>query len=179
MFDPYLSILPYHGDGGKDRHLDATSTNVLVGQSLQQGKIRISKNLAPPFSPLLQSISVCWALSFFTPPPPPHGWFVSLSLSLCPCLCEVSRSPRRFQPLIYDSLRILNPGMVSASWTHLYPTNKALLMNFRLSSDAEILLLSTDSIQIGTKRAKRVCNVYISQPSFHFAYHDWWSGRRD
>ncbi len=33
------------------------------------------------------------------------------------------------------------------------------------------------SIQIGAKRAeKRVCNVYVFQLSFHFAYHRWWLG---
>ncbi len=58
-------------------------------------------------------------------------------------------------------------------------TNNALLINFRLSSDAEILLIKHRlSMQIGAKRAKkRACNVYIFQLSSLSAYHLWWLGR--
>ena len=60
-----------------------------------------------------------------------------------------------------------------------YPTINELLINFRLSSDAEILLISTDSaLQIGAKRAKACMQcVYISSelpfcmPSLVVGYH--------
>ncbi len=51
------------------------------------------------------------------------------------------------------------------------PTNNALLINFLLSSDAEIFVNRHQlSTQIGTKRAKKVCvcNLYVFQLSFHF-----------
>ncbi len=57
------------------------------------------------------------------------------------------------------------------------PTNNALLVNFRLISDAEILSISTDwackSVPIVQKR---VCNVYVFQLTLYFAYHRWWLG---
>ncbi len=53
-----------------------------------------------------------------------------------------------------------------------HPTNNALLTNFRLSSNAEILLISTGwAYKLAPNVQKRVCNVYIIQLSFHFAYH--------
>ncbi len=56
-----------------------------------------------------------------------------------------------------------------------HPTNNALLINFRLSSDAEILLTSHRlSLQMSAKRAMRILHIF--QPSFHFAYHRWWLG---
>ncbi len=60
------------------------------------------------------------------------------------------------------------------------PTNNALLINFLLSSDAEIFVSKHRlSIQIGAKRAKkRVCNVYVFRLGFHFAHHCWWLGSR-
>ncbi len=59
------------------------------------------------------------------------------------------------------------------------PTNNALLINFLLSSDAEILLLSTDwAYKSAQNVQRRVCNVYILLLSFHFAYHRWWLGSR-
>ncbi len=60
------------------------------------------------------------------------------------------------------------------------PTNNAPLINLRLSSDAEILLISTDwAYKLGPKCKKnRVCKVYIFRQSFHFAYHHWWLGNR-
>ncbi len=59
-----------------------------------------------------------------------------------------------------------------------YPTNNALLLNFLLSSDAEIFVSkhrlsiykSAPSVQT------RVRNVYVFQLSFLFAYHRWWLG---
>ena len=46
-----------------------------------------------------------------------------------------------------------------------YPTNIATLINFRPSSDAEILLVSTDWANV----QKHVRNVYIFWLSFYFA----------
>ena len=58
-----------------------------------------------------------------------------------------------------------------------HPTNNALLINFLLSSDAEILLISTDwAYESAQNVQKRVCNVYIFRLSFHFAFHHWWLG---
>ncbi len=49
------------------------------------------------------------------------------------------------------------------------PTNNALLTNFRLSSDAEILSISTSrACKSAPNVRKRACNVYMFQPSFHF-----------
>ncbi len=66
------------------------------------------------------------------------------------------------------------------SWLLLdlyYPTNNALLISFRLSSDAEILLISEQWAYKSMRNVQnRVCNVYTFQPSFHFAYHRWWLG---
>ncbi len=45
-----------------------------------------------------------------------------------------------------------------------HPTNNALLISFRLSSDAEVLLVSSDR---AWKSAPKMC---------HFAYHRWWLG---
>ncbi len=57
------------------------------------------------------------------------------------------------------------------------PTNNALLINFLLSSDAEILLIITDwACKSAPNVQKRVCNAYVSRLSFHFAYHPWWLG---
>ncbi len=51
-------------------------------------------------------------------------------------------------------------------------------MNFGLSSDAEILLLSTDSAYESRPNVqKRVCNVCTFRLIFHFAFHRWWLGR--
>ena len=59
-----------------------------------------------------------------------------------------------------------------------FPTNNALLICFLLSSDAEILSISTDGAHKPAPNVqKRVCIVYISRLSFHFAYHCWWLGR--
>ncbi len=61
----------------------------------------------------------------------------------------------------------------------VYPTNNALLIKFRLSFDAEILLISIDSAyKLVLNVQKRVCNVYMFQLSFQFAYHHWWLGMR-
>ncbi len=60
-----------------------------------------------------------------------------------------------------------------------YPTNNALLINFRLTSDADILLISTDWAykSVPSARKKRACIAHIFQLSFfHFAYHRWWLG---
>ena len=58
-----------------------------------------------------------------------------------------------------------------------YPTDNRLLINFRLSSSAEILLTSTDgACKSAPNGRKRVCNVYIFRLSFHFACHRWWLG---
>ncbi len=43
----------------------------------------------------------------------------------------------------------------------------------------KILLISTDWAYKSVPNVqKRVCNAYIFQPSFHFAHHRWWLGRR-
>ena len=62
--------------------------------------------------------------------------------------------------------------------TYLPDQQRTSLMKFRLSSEAEIFVDSHRlSMQLGAKRVqKRVCNVRIFQPSFHFAYHRCWSG---
>ena len=66
----------------------------------------------------------------------------------------------------------------SLSLSICHPTNNALLINFRLSSDAEILLISTEWAHKSVPNAqKHVCNVYIFQLSIHFGYHGWWLGR--
>ncbi len=59
------------------------------------------------------------------------------------------------------------------------PTNNALLIMFRLSSDAEILLKSTDwAYKSAPNVQKLVRYVYIFRLSFHFACHRWWLGWR-
>ncbi len=60
-----------------------------------------------------------------------------------------------------------------------YPTDNAPLINFRLGSDAEILLISTDwayksAPNIRTKTC--TCDVHRFQLTFHFARHRWWLG---
>ena len=56
-----------------------------------------------------------------------------------------------------------------------YPSNNALLINFRLSFDAEILLLSTDWAYNSVPNVQKcVCTVYVFRLSFHFACHPWW-----
>ena len=58
-----------------------------------------------------------------------------------------------------------------------YPTNNALLITFRLSSDSEILLLSTDwAYKLAQNVQRRVCNVHVFRLSFHFACHRCWLG---
>ncbi len=57
-----------------------------------------------------------------------------------------------------------------------HPTTH-LLIHFRLSSDAEILLMITDwAYKSMPNVQKPVCNVYVFQLSFHFACHRWWLG---
>ncbi len=58
--------------------------------------------------------------------------------------------------------------MTRVQWRH--PTNNALLVRFRLSSDAEIFVANRRlSRQVGAKRAKTcACNVYVFWLSFHF-----------
>ncbi len=59
-----------------------------------------------------------------------------------------------------------------------FPTNNAPLVNFLLSSDAEILLISINrACKLVPNVQKRVCNVYTFQLSFRFACHSWWLGR--
>ncbi len=66
---------------------------------------------------------------------------------------------------------------LSLMMTSSYPTNNALLINFRLGSDAEVLLMSTDwACKSASNVKKCVCIVHIFQLSFHFAYHRWWLG---
>ncbi len=49
---------------------------------------------------------------------------------------------------------------------------------FQLSSVAEIVLLSTDCTYRSVPNVQNhVCNVYVFQPSFHFAYRHCWLGR--
>ncbi len=63
------------------------------------------------------------------------------------------------------------------SFFSTFPTHNALLVNFRLSSDAEILLISTNwACKSAPNLQKSVCNMYIFQRSFHFAYHCCWLG---
>ena len=58
------------------------------------------------------------------------------------------------------------------------PNQQHTLMNFLLSSDAENLLMITDSAYKSAPiMPKHVCNVYIFQLSFHFACHLWSLGR--
>ncbi len=55
--------------------------------------------------------------------------------------------------------------------------NNTPLINFWLSSDAEILLLSTGWAYKSPPNAqRRVCNAYMFQRSFHIACHRWWLG---
>ncbi len=79
--------------------------------------------------------------------------------------------------LLYSTVQpIFSHGKMSVMKTG-FPTNSALLINFRRSSDAEILLLSTDwACKLGPSMQKRVCNVHIFQLSIYFAYHRWWLG---
>ena len=60
----------------------------------------------------------------------------------------------------------------------LKPNQQRTLMYYTLSSNAEILLISTNSAYKSAPKVqkKRVCNVYVFQLSFHFAYHRWWLG---
>ena len=68
--------------------------------------------------------------------------------------------------------------MATLVGTMYYPTNNALLISFRVSSDAEIFVnkhrLSMQIIAPNVQ--KRACNVYIFRLSFHLAYHRWWLG---
>ncbi len=58
------------------------------------------------------------------------------------------------------------------------PANNVPSINFRQSSDAEILLLSTDwAYKSARNMQKRACNVYVFRLSFHFAYHRFWLGK--
>ena len=60
---------------------------------------------------------------------------------------------------------------------YVLPTNSGLLINFRLSSDAETLSTSANWACKSVPNVQgRTCNVYTFQPSFHFAYHHWWLG---
>ena len=58
-------------------------------------------------------------------------------------------------------------------------TTHSLLINFLLSSDAEIFASKHRlSVQTDVKNVqKRASNVRIFRLSFHFAYHLWWLGR--
>ncbi len=68
-------------------------------------------------------------------------------------------------------LSFFPPSLVSS------PTNNALLINFRLISDAEILLLSTDwACTLAQNVQKHVCNMHTFRLSFHFACHRCWLG---
>ena len=62
-----------------------------------------------------------------------------------------------------------------------YPTNNALFMNFRLSSDAEMLLIFSKSVLTEHTNRRQLCkNVYAMcttfRRSFHYVYHRWWLG---
>ncbi len=59
--------------------------------------------------------------------------------------------------LLFFWIRLMHPGC-----TH--PTNNVLLISFRLSSDAEILLMSTDW-------AYKLARKHVFWLSFHVAYH--------
>ncbi len=54
--------------------------------------------------------------------------------------------------------------------TVLHPTNNALLLNFRLSSDAEIFVAKHRPEHTDQRQTckKRVCNVYVFRLGFHF-----------
>ncbi len=62
-----------------------------------------------------------------------------------------------------------------------FPTNNGLLINFRLTSDAEILFNEHRRSMRNRRQnvQKRVCNVYVFQRSFHFACHRCWLGLDD
>ncbi len=76
-------------------------------------------------------------------------------------------------------------GQPKQAWTHRQdrrgaacPTTNTILINLWLSSDAEILLLSTDwAYKSALNVQKLVCNVYAFWLSFHFAHHRRWSGQ--
>ena len=71
-----------------------------------------------------------------------------------PCLCVVLRCSALLPAKATEFCRGCSPPFLSTSIV-LYPTNNALLINFRLRSDAEILLPSTDgACKSAPKRAK-------------------------
>ncbi len=63
-----------------------------------------------------------------------------------------------------------------------FPTNNAILVNFRLSSDADFFVVDKHRptwLTSGRRTCKiRVSNVWVSQLSFHFAYRRCWLGTR-
>ena len=87
-----------------------------------------------------------------------------------------------FCKLFVVKKKALNSSIVKPHFyllTSTYPTNNALLINFLLRSDAEILLIRSDcAYKSAPNVQKLVCNVYIFRLSIHFAYRRWWLGTK-
>ncbi len=60
----------------------------------------------------------------------------------------------------------------------MHPTGNALLINFLLSSDADVLISNRrPSMQIGAQTCKNACAMCITfRVIFHFACQHWWLG---
>ncbi len=132
-----------------------------------------------------------------------HWWYCTCSTTCIPGVprsppsSSFSSSTRRLlSPFFFDALPVCVWALLGASQRECYgvhqkkwnsttiktffsliiedPTNYARLINFRLISNAEILLgkKAMPNVQ------KRVCNRYIFRLSFHFAHHCWWLGRQ-
>ena len=107
--------------------------------------------------------------SFFLPPPSPQNVHCILRM---PPKTQGGREREKVEGFFFSVSchRQISPGSLHFC---LNPTN-----NFRFSSDAEILSISTDQAYKSAPNVqKRVCNVYIFWLGFHLACQRWWLGR--
>ena len=131
--------------------------------------------LSLSLSPCLPQKKVFLGLSVVHPPPstPPASHFF-LSLDAVSPIKKVSCPSSSNLSLPLSTKQVIT---THKERHQACPTNDALLISSRLSSNAEILWTSTDwAYRLAPNVCKRVCNVYIFQLSFQFAYQRWWLG---
>ena len=126
---------------------------------------------------LLRDFGQRAAPTHFTSFPPPEHFFLFLvragkevsaqevsSPFKKKCVTDASSSRPGSEPLfnLEDCFVFLGGSTKAPQWMVLHPTNNALLRNFRLSSDAEVLPNKhRPGMPIDAKHAKKhVCNVY-------------------
>ncbi len=141
-----------------------------MGGGLLMNIIRIFFFLPTCFSTLFQNETL--ELQIWESVPP-----VFFFLCLIRCCWQIKPRQVCFLPLSTTVWKRRGRGC-TAGHHFVSPTSNALLINFLLSSDSEILLTSTDwPFESAPKRADNVCATCTrSDWASIFACHPWWLG---